>query len=218
MFAQYTTRGAVGWGFLGRELWEKRKDLITLRGLKSCQGHRAGLEAFGPDAVRPNDLVAIKHQVDIGYLIGSDAADAFHAGEVFCGHKDFGLAKHHLKVRRADHDAVVRAEHHIALWQIIAESTLFDADWGKEACLSQGFGADVFVADPADLLHAVIAGKDLVADVEVFDRRNPLTVAIIVPGVKQGTMCSIPLNSSVPVGLPWASRNVTTPSSVVPGL
>ncbi len=122
----------------------------------------AGVKALCGDAVGKDDLVLLKHDVDVGHAFLVQACNVFSVDHMNGWHQNLGLTKHEL--------GAVSFDEHAVLWR---DDQIVRCAWkdglgkvdGRKAIL----GADCCFPGPADVLHSVVLGDDRVADAQILN-------------------------------------------------
>ncbi|MPL92902.1 hypothetical protein SDC9_39026 [bioreactor metagenome] len=152
------------------QLGEELVDLRPLRIAHAAKRLVAGLEAFGPGAIRQHHLVAVEHEVDVAGAQRLDRLDADVVDQVLRRDQHLVLLEVERGALARDQHPVVRRDHHVALGQAVAKRAGTDQHRLQVVGHHQFGTVQVAPTGPADLLDAVVAGDDLVAGLQLLDQ------------------------------------------------
>ncbi|MPL92903.1 hypothetical protein SDC9_39027 [bioreactor metagenome] len=153
---------------------EKGKKLVALRCIHAAERQIAGLEAFGPGAVRQDDLVAVEQQMQIADPVHLEPLDPRRADQMQRRRQHLGLAEKKLGARAGQQHPVLRRDDHVGLGHRGAKRVAADPHRLQLRAQHQLDPAEIAPADPADRLITVVAGQHPHADRQRLDRDGAL--------------------------------------------
>ena len=112
----------------------------------------------------------VEHHVDIGCADRIDLLNVLVIDQMLGRDQHFAFFEHQSGLLVGDQNPVVGRDFHVTLWQTTSQCTLADQDRPQMRVLHQQATIHSLVANPPDLLRAVVAGDDLVAELQLFDQ------------------------------------------------